>query len=114
MTGQAGQRFAGEVPDRLRLGIQFDPAPLAAEVDALPTLAWIPHFNKAVHEGEWSGVTLRGPDGDARRIYPDPTGTRPISDTAMLASCTATRQLLSGLRCPVLIARFLALGAQGP
>ncbi|MGO9196784.1 MAG: aspartyl/asparaginyl beta-hydroxylase domain-containing protein [Acidimicrobiales bacterium] len=110
MIAQAGQRSAGEVPDRLRLGLQFDPAPLAAEVEALPAGAWIPHFNKAVHEGEWSGVTLRGPDGDASRIYPDPTGTRPIRDTAMLSSCPATGQLLAGLRCPVVIARFLALG----
>lgn len=99
-----------DVPDRMRLGLRFDPRPLAAEAEALPTSAWVPHFNKAVHEGEWAGVTLRGPDGDAGRIYPDPTDSRPVRDTPVLAACPASARLLAGLACGVAIARFLSLG----
>jgi hypothetical protein len=99
-----------EVPDRLRLGIRFDAGVMAAEAAALPAGAWIPHFNKMVHEGEWCGVSLRGPGGDARRIYPDPTDSQPVADTPALAACPEVARSLAALACPVRMARFLSLG----
>jgi len=98
------------VPDRLRLPLQFEVAPLLTEAEAISSAAWVPHFNKRVHEGTWCGVTLRGPGGEAHRIYPDPTGQLPVADTPLLAHCPAAAAALSTLRCPVLIARFLDLG----
>jgi hypothetical protein len=98
------------VPDRLRLGLAFDPAPLADEIAALPRHAWVPHFNLAVHDGEWAGITLRGPEGDATRIYPDPTNALPVLDTPVLTACPAAAAVVGAFACPVLIARFLALG----
>jgi len=98
------------VPDRLRLGLQFDADSIASEMEELSPAAWIPHFNKAIHEGEWSGVTLRGPGGDGRRIYPDPTGIQPVADTSILDACPVVAKAIASMQCPVVIARFLSLG----
>lgn len=100
------------VPATLRVGaLDVDPEPLAREAVAVEQSApFVRHFNLAVHEGEWSGATLRGPDGDPRQIYPDPTGTKPIADSPLLAACPETAAFLARLRCPVQIARYLVLG----
>lgn len=98
------------VPDRLRLGLRFDADAIAAEIAEVSPASWIPHFNKVIHEGEWSGVTLRGPGGDAGRIYPDQTGTQPVADTPVLDGCPIVAKAIASLQCPVLIARFLSLG----
>ena len=99
------------LPDRLRLPLEFDSAAMAAEVVSLPHRVWIPHFNKAIHAGEWSGVALRSIGGDPMRIYPDPTGTFEFADTALLAACPAIGRALSALQCPLTTVRLLALGA---
>jgi Aspartyl/Asparaginyl beta-hydroxylase len=115
LTDAADHRGDGQlqVPDRLLLALPFDAAAIATEAAAMPQAAWIPHFNLAVHDGGWFGITLRGPGGDASRIYPDPTGTMPVADTPMLARCPAVRRGLANLGCPVLIARFLSLEPGG-
>ena len=41
---------------RIRLPLLFDPAPLQADVAALPADDWVPHFNTSYYEGDWSGV----------------------------------------------------------
>jgi hypothetical protein len=98
------------LPDRVRLPLDFDALSMAAEVAKLPVQLWIPHFNKAIHAGDWSGVALRSIGGDPTRIYPDPTGTSEFADTALLATCPAIRLALSALRCPLTTVRLLALG----
>jgi hypothetical protein len=98
------------VPDRLRLPLEFHAAAIAADVAALPGHVWIPHFNKAIHRGEWSGVALRSIGGDPSQIYPDPTGRLEFADTELLAACPSIGRALSFLECPLTSVRLLALG----
>jgi Aspartyl/Asparaginyl beta-hydroxylase len=98
------------VPDRVRLPLEFDAAAIAADVVALPGHVWIPHFNKAIHRGEWSGVALRSVGGDPSQIYPDPTGTLEFADSAVLAACPSIARALAVLECPLTSVRLLALG----
>jgi hypothetical protein len=83
---------------------------MASEVEAIPEHVWIPHFNKAIHSGDWSGAALRSIGGDPTRIYPDPTGNMEFADTALLASCPAVGRAVSSLRCPLTSVRLLVLG----
>jgi hypothetical protein len=105
-----GHPLTVPVPEVLRLPLEFDAVAMAADLQALPDQVWIPHFNKAIHAGEWSGAALRSIGGDPTRIYPDPTGTMDFADTALLAACPAIGRALSVLRCPLTTVRLLALG----
>ena len=81
------------IPDRVRLPISFDADSLRADLGNLPDDAWVPHFNQAIYEGDWSGVALRSAGGTIA-IYPDPTRTDEFADTEHLARCPAgTRHL---------------------
>lgn len=97
------------VPDRARLPLHFDIAALAAEVAAIPTSNWVPHFNTATYEGEWSGLALRSLGGSTTQLYPGATAEEPFIDTDLLNVSPACRQALAQFRCPVLAARLLAL-----
>lgn len=101
-------------PDRRRLPeLDVDPVPLAAEASALPPHAWIPHFNRAIYTGDWSGVALRALDGDPGRLYPAmglPGVGQVWAPTPWLAACPATAAVLASLPFPVTSARFLCLG----
>ena len=98
------------VPDRLRLPVAFDVIPLVREVIDLPPAAWVPHFNQAIYEGDWSGVALRSVGGRASNLYPDPTATGEFADTDVLRSCPQLAGALARFRCPLTAARLLALG----
>ena len=94
----------------VRLDLPVEVAPVQEEVAALRATDWVPHFNTGYYEGDWSGASLRALDGDATQLYPDPS-RQDFSDTEVLARCPATAQLLDSLRCPLLSARFLRVGA---
>jgi len=98
-------------PSRARLGFAFDPAGLAADAAGLEPDDWVPHFNTAYYEGDWSGAALRSVGGAARQIYPDPAATAPFADTEILGRCPTAAAVLATFRCPLLSARFLRLGA---
>jgi Aspartyl/Asparaginyl beta-hydroxylase len=95
------------IPDRVRLPLTFDPAPLAAEALALE--GWVPHFNRDVYEGQWSGVSLRSVGGRPDRLYPDPAANEPYADTPTLDLCPAHRGVLDNLGCRINAARLLRL-----
>jgi hypothetical protein len=97
-------------PDRLRLPMPFDLAGMVAETARIPSSAWVPHFNEAVYDGDWSGVALRSPGGVAEKIYPDPAPARAYADTELLGSCPALRAAVARFRCPMGSVRLLALG----
>jgi quercetin dioxygenase-like cupin family protein len=101
------------VPDRVRLPLSFDVAAMADEALALPAVAWVPHFNKDVYDGEWSGVALRSVGGVTTQLYPDPAASSPFADTETLDSCPAHRRALDQFECPLLAARLLALAPGG-
>ena len=97
------------VPDRVRLPLQFDVSSLVTEALALDPDAWVPHFNRDIYEGDWLGVALRSVGGKADQLYPDPAAVAPFADTEALDRCPAHRRALAQFRCPLMAARLLAL-----
>jgi Aspartyl/Asparaginyl beta-hydroxylase len=97
------------VPDRLRLGLDFDPAPLVADMDALDAGEWVPHFNTRLYTGEWSGVALRSVGGKPGTLYPEHTANVDYADTPALGACPAIRNALDRFACPLTAVRLLRL-----
>ncbi len=95
---------------RARLPLEFDPQPLRAEAEALPPDAWVPHFNTAYYEGDWSGVALRSVGGRDQQLYPDPAAADPFADTPTLGRCPGLAGALDRFECALLSARLLRLG----
>lgn len=100
----------GPTLPKARLPWRFDAALLRADVDGLDPGDWVPHFNTAYYEGDWSGAALRSVGGRAGQLYPDPAGATPFADTPLLARCPGARAALAQLRCPLLAVRYLRLG----
>ena len=97
------------IAESARLPLNFDVAAMAAEVAAIPSSAWVPHFNTATYDGEWSGLALRSMGGNTTQLYPGATANGPFSDTGLLAALPAHQGALAQFRCPLLSARLLAL-----
>ncbi|MFA6265306.1 MAG: aspartyl/asparaginyl beta-hydroxylase domain-containing protein [Pseudolabrys sp.] len=98
-------------PDRLRLPLDFDPASIAADVDAMSGSGWIAHFVKQNYEGDWSVIPLRGPAGarhPVQMIYSDPAATA-FADTPMLAAAPYFRAALEAFACPLQAVRLMRL-----
>ncbi|MEA2715735.1 MAG: hypothetical protein QOI99_52 [Actinomycetota bacterium] len=94
-----------------RLPWRFDAGLLRADVASLAAEDWVPHFNTAYYQGDWSGAALRSVGGEPGRLYPDPTAGGAFADTPLLGRCPGARAALDQLRCPLLAVRFLRLGA---
>ena len=94
----------------VRLPIRLDADALEAEVAGLDDAAWVPHFNTAYYEGDWSGVALRSVGGRPAQIYPDPAADEPYADTDLLRRLPALRAALGRFECELLSARLLRLG----
>lgn len=103
-------RLAG-LPDRIRLPLAFDPAPLAADLAAYGEDDWTRHFVRDNYEGEWSAIPLRAAAGETHRSRM--IGTHPLAasfvDTHYLDRAPALRALLAGLDCPLKAVRLMRL-----
>lgn len=95
---------------RARLPLRFDAPALLADASGLAADDWVPHFNTAYYEGDWSGAALRSVGGVTGRLYPDPTAQASYADTPLLARCPHTARALGSFGCPLLAVRFLRLG----
>lgn len=100
-----------QVPDALKLPFHFDTARLQADVAAITPADFVPHFNTAYYQGDWSAVPLRSIGGCADHIYPDPTVKDGFADTALLSRCPYVVEVLASLRCPQQAVRLLRLKA---
>lgn len=100
------------LPDRIRLPIQCDPLPLAAEVAELPASAWTRHFVPDNYKGDWSVVPLRAPAGATHPIMQitSPPGCTDWVETEFLSACPAIRAALDLLECELDAARLMRLG----
>ena len=49
-----------DLPDRLRLPLDFDAARLRSEAELFSREDWIRHFVPQNYDGDWSVVPLRG------------------------------------------------------
>jgi hypothetical protein len=91
-------------PDRLKLPLAFDPAGLAADLDAIAAAPWTAHFVTQNYEGEWSAIALRAPKGTAsqhpiRQIYSDPSLTE-FEDTPLMGACPCLRAAAGSFGAP--------------
>lgn len=98
------------IPPSVKLPLSFDPARLKHDAARIGEIEWTPHFNKAIYEGDWSGVALRSVGGVVDKLYPDPTSTV-FADTGMLGRCPYIQEVLSTFRCPLTSVRILRLRA---
>ena len=92
-----------------KLSLAFDPQQLRSDLQLVMAEDWVPHFNTAYFEGEWSGVALRSNGGDSKQIYPDPHAEGAVTDTPILQRCPNIRQALESFGCPIRSARLLKL-----
>lgn len=97
--------------NQLRLPLTFDPARLKADLAQIMPGEWMPHFNNADYEGEWSGVALRSVGGAVSQLYPDPTAQDRFADTPLLARCPYFQEVLARLPFPHEAVRLLKLKA---
>lgn len=91
-----------------RLSFSFDPALLRADLAKVPDDAWMPHYNRADYEGDWSGVALRSAGGSAAELFTNPAASS-FRDTPVLERCACFRQAISKFECPLRAVRLLRL-----
>ena len=77
----------------------------------LGTDKFVPHFNTAYYQGDWSALPLRSVGGNPGHIYPDPTAKSAFADTPLLAGCPYLREVLATFHCPQQSVRLLHLKA---
>jgi len=99
------------IPESVRLPFSFDPSRLKRDAGRISESEWVAHFNKAIYEGDWSGVALRSVGGMPGKLYPDPTATLSFTDTEILGRCPYIQEVLRTFRCPLTAVRILRLGA---
>ncbi len=99
------------LPDAVKLPLRFDVARMQADLARMMADEFVPHFNTAYYQGDWSAVPLRAVGGRTDHIYPDPTAKNAFADTPLLARCDYIREVLATLRCPMQAVRFLRLKA---
>jgi mannose-6-phosphate isomerase-like protein (cupin superfamily) len=92
-----------------KLPFVFDIERLQNDLDQVLQSNWIAHFNTTNYTGNWSGLALRAPGGDASSIYPDPSATKEYSYTPLLQSCEYTQTVIESFHCPMLSVRFLRM-----
>jgi ribosomal protein S18 acetylase RimI-like enzyme len=97
------------IPDAVKMPLQYDVARLQSDLARMVADEFVPHFNQAYYQGDWSAVPLRSIGGRADQIYPDPTAKNAFADTPLLARCTYIRKVLATLHCPLQAVRFLRL-----
>lgn len=93
------------------LSVTFDVPRLQADLDGIVAAEYVPHFNTAYYQGDWSAVPLRSIGGRTDHIYPDPTKKDDFADTPLLARCPYIREVLATFPCPQQAVRFLRLKA---
>ena len=99
------------MPDAVKTPWQFDVARLQADLSRMVADEFLPHFNTANYQGDWSAVPLRAIGGRTDHIYPDPAAKNKFADTPLLARCDYIREVLATLQCPLQAVRFLRLKA---
>jgi hypothetical protein len=106
LTKRAAVTIAS-VRDRL-LPVHFDAAGLRVDACGIEAGLWVPHFNSAIYQGDWSGVALRS-NGGADSLYPNPHAEA-FADTPVMSRCPHVRAALAVFMCDITSVRFLRLG----
>jgi hypothetical protein len=99
------------LPDRLRLPLAFDPAPLARDLERASAHGWTKHFVRENYEGDWSVIALRAVAGVKRpsqMIYSNPTATN-FENTPMIEGCPCFHAVMESFACPIRTMRLMRL-----
>lgn len=96
---------------RLRLPLVFDRQRLQADAAAFAAAEWIPHFNRPVYEGEWSGIALRALPGASVALFPDPSAKAAFVDTEPMRRLSYIPTVLDAIPCTKNSVRLLKLAA---
>ena len=94
----------------VRLPLRFDAELLAAEVARLGEDEWMPHFNAAYYEGDWSGIALRSVSGRSNMLFSDPSRRDQIADTDIVERCPGLAGAMRSFQCRLDVVRLLRLG----
>jgi hypothetical protein len=96
-------------PDRLRLGLDFDPERLSQDLSNAH--GWQRQADRQVYDGTWEAIALRAP-AEARHpvamIFANPM-SEAFVDTPVLGACPYFREVLAAFRCPLRSARLMRL-----
>lgn len=105
--------MTADLPDRIRLPLDFDAEALAADLAAFGEQDWTRHFVRDNYEGAWAALSLRAAVGEThptRMIGVLPFG-HDFADTQLLDRAPALRAALGRFQCPLKSARLMRLGA---
>jgi hypothetical protein len=107
ITQQSQPRF----PDRLRLPLNFDPARLVRDLEALSSVPWTRHFVPTNYEGQWAAIPLRAPAGETHpiRMIGGLPGCNSFVDTPLLDRCPYFAEVLGAFRCSLRNVRLMRL-----
>lgn len=100
-------------PDRVRLPLTFDPAPLVSDIAALERRDWTEHFVKQNYDGEWSALPLRASataTHPIQMIYSAP-GVTEFVDTPWRERMPAISAVIDAFDCPARTVRLMRLAA---
>jgi len=95
--------------ESFKLPFIFDVTDVAANLDNFVNAEWLPHFNTSYYSGNWNGLSLRNPGGNANSLYPAPNMISEYLDTPLMAHFPSVLKILKKIECPVNSVRFLRL-----
>jgi len=113
MHGSRAVESKLKVSHTCRLPFDFTALDFAADLAAIAPDDWVAHFNTGYHDGGWSGVALRAPGGDARRLTADSSNRLSYIDTPALTRCPVIASVLQRFACPLETVRLLRLTPGG-
>ena len=101
--------LTNSAPAFAKLPLHFEPSRLLGDLDCIPELSWVNHFNESYYEGTWSAVALRSPGGAESRIYPDPASEEGFRDSQLLTKCSYIQEAIATFECPKTSIRLMKL-----
>lgn len=99
--------MAMNTPKSVKLNVEFDPKRLQQDLDTAIRLFKSAPQVGAYHDGSWKGISLRSIDGDYRNSLAHSCGV--CQDTEVLAHTPYFREMLSGFKFRIGVARLLFL-----
>ncbi len=94
----------------IQLPFAFSVAELEKELNALAA-AWVPHFNKAHYEGEWTALPLRSINGSLTNLLPDNNRNDTFMDTVLMDQCPYIKSIVARFNTEHMAVRLLNLKA---
>lgn len=91
-----------------QLPFQFDELKLVEEFNNIHQ-QWIGHFNTGYYTGDWSGITLRKPIGEAHGLSAGNVSVKTYEDTPLMKELPYTQRVLDAIQTEKQAVRYLQL-----